>query len=72
MASIKLVEAGHTHPDGLQLGKTGEKIGFLGAAPIVRPAHADQAIATDAASVIVLANRLRLDLVNLGVIKGAA
>jgi hypothetical protein len=35
-------------------------------------AHADQAVATDAASVITLANALRTALINAGIIKGAA
>lgn len=72
MSAIKTIAAGQTCVDGLQLGLTGEKIGFLGTAPIVLPASANQAICTDAASVIVLANALRLALVNLGLIKGAA
>lgn len=72
MAEIKTIEAGHTNPDGLQLGATGEKIGFLGAAPVVQVASANQAVATDAASVITLANALRSALVSLGLIKGAA
>lgn len=49
-----------------------DKIGFYGTTPVVQPASAAQAVCTDAASVIVLANALRLALVNLGVIKGAA
>lgn len=51
---------------------TSDKIGFYGVTPVVQPASANQAVATDAASVIVLANQLRADLLALGLIKGAA
>jgi hypothetical protein len=72
MASIKTISSVQTHADGLSVGVTSEKLGFLGATPIVRPVSADQAIATDTASTLTLANSLRLALVNLGLIKGAA
>lgn len=36
MSAIKTVNAGHTNPDGLLLGSAGEKVGLLGAAPIVQ------------------------------------
>lgn len=61
------------NPDGAQLGQAStDLIGFFGATPIVQPSSVNQAVATDAASVIVLANALRLALVNLGIIKGSA
>lgn len=49
-----------------------QKVGFYGVTPVVQPVGVTQAAATDAASVIVLANKLRTDLVALGLIKGAA
>ena len=36
MSAIKTVSAGQTHADGLQVGVTGEKLGLLGATPIVQ------------------------------------
>lgn len=36
MSAIKTVAAGHTHADGLLVGATGEKLAFLGAAPVVQ------------------------------------
>lgn len=36
MSAIKSVVAGHTNADGILIGATGEKLAFLGAAPIVR------------------------------------
>jgi hypothetical protein len=48
------------------------KVGFHGATPTVQRASADQVVATDLASVIALANELRLALVEKGVIKGTA
>lgn len=98
MAKIKIIQAGPTHPDGVQLGETGEKIGFAGADPVVRPVGATQAaivatstdgtaaaaadlaalktetekIGDDVRATIALANKLRADLVSLGLIKGAA
>jgi hypothetical protein len=47
------------------------KVGFHGATPIGQRASADQAAASDLASVIVLANELRAALVEKGLIKGA-
>lgn len=72
MSAIKTISAVQTHVDGVAVGVTGEKLGFLGATPIVQPVGAAQAIATDTASTLTLANSLRLALVNLGLIKGAA
>lgn len=58
---------------GLKIGTAAsQKVGVFGATPVVQPSGATQAAATDAASVIVLANKLRTDLVALGVIKGSA
>lgn len=74
-------------PDGMCLGLTSaEKVAFYGATPAVQPSAAAQAAVTatvtttqttttlkaDLAAVIVLANRLRTDLVALGLIKGSA
>lgn len=47
-------------------------LGFHGAAPTSQRANANQAAATDLASVIVLANELRAALVAKGLIKGSA
>lgn len=58
---------------GRQLGTAPtQKLGFFGKTPVVQPSGATQAVATDAASVIVLANALRSALVDLGAIKGGA
>lgn len=58
--------------DGALIGvTTADPLGFFGATPVVQPTSASQAVATDAASVIVLANAIRLALVNLGLIKGS-
>jgi hypothetical protein len=46
------------------------KIGFYGATPTAQRANANQAAATDLASVINLANELRAALVEKGLIKG--
>jgi hypothetical protein len=46
------------------------KIGFHGATPTTQRANANQAAATDLASVITLANELRAALVEKGLIKG--
>lgn len=51
---------------------TGSKVGFHGATPTAQRASADQASATDLASVIALANELRAALVEKGLIKGGA
>lgn len=72
MSAIRKLWAGHTHPDGTQVGNTGEKLGFLGAAPVVQPVGAGQAIPTDLASCIVFNTKIRADLIALGLIKGAA
>lgn len=72
MAAIKTITALQTHADGISVGVTSEKLGFLGATPIVRRASANQAAATDTASAITLANELRTTLINFGLITGAA
>lgn len=51
---------------------TSSKVGFHGAAPSPQRANANQAEATDLASVITLANELRAALVEKGLIKGGA
>lgn len=51
---------------------TSDKIGFYGVTPVIQQASASQAVATDATSVITLANALRTALVTNGLIKGAA
>lgn len=51
---------------------TSDKLGFYGVTPVIQPAHADQAIATDANSTLALANAIRAALVAQGLIKGAA
>jgi len=51
---------------------TSSKVGFHGAAPTAQRANANQAEATDLASVITLANELRAALVDKGIIKGEA
>ena len=48
------------------------KVGFHGATPTVQRANANQAAATDLASVITLANELRAALVEKGLIRGEA
>lgn len=58
--------------DGVKIGDTDQKVGFLGATPVVRVASADQAVATDPASTQTLANALRSALIDLGLIKGSA
>jgi hypothetical protein len=63
---------------GLQIATTAaQKLGFFGATPIVQPATNLQLAvtvgagdATTVSNVVVLVNQLRLDLVNLGLIKG--
>ena len=75
-------------PDGTRLGQsTADKLGFFGlTTPIIQPKSANQtvvaktttttatttALQTDIDAVRVLALALRLALVNLGLIKGAA
>lgn len=50
MATIRKYTAGGTAPDGVQVGDTGEKIGFLGATPVVQVASANQTALTDSTS----------------------
>lgn len=58
---------------GYTVGRTtATKVAFHGATPVGQRAGAAQAVATDAASVIVLANELRAALVEKGLIKGSA
>lgn len=54
------------------LASASNKCAFHGSTPVIQRASANQAICTDAASVIVLANELRAALVEKGLIKGAA
>lgn len=54
------------------LGGTTDKIGFHGTTPSVQRASADQDVATDDASALVLVNELRAALVEKGLIKGSA
>jgi hypothetical protein len=57
----------------VQMGsETTSKVGFHGATPTTQRANADQAEATDLASVITLANELRAALVEKGLVKGGA
>ncbi len=57
----------------VQVGATAaSKVGFHGATPTAQRANANQAAATDLASVITLANELRAALVEKGIIKGQA
>jgi len=53
-------------------GSASSKVGFHGATPTAQRANANQAAATDLATVITLANELRAALVEKGVIKGGA
>lgn len=87
MASIRKFTAGGTHPDGTQIGDTGEKLGVLGATPIVqRASAAGAAVATTAATnsspygfseaqanaIVALVNECRATLVAFGLHKGSA
>lgn len=55
----------------VQVGSgTSSKVGFHGAAPTGQRANANQAVATDLATVITLANELRVALVEKGLIRG--
>lgn len=74
----------------VNVGTTGQKVGFLGATPVVRPVGATQAAVTASTdftgadtvskatvlaavqAVETLVNKIRTDLVALGLIKGAA
>jgi len=73
--------------DGLQVGQSAaDLVGFYGVTPVVQPADTDQgavtatttttatttALQADIDAVRTLANQLRSDLVDLGLIKGAA
>ena len=64
---------GDNRDDGLMLGyNSSDKIGAYGTTPVAQRANASQAEATDAATVITLANELRAALVALGFVKGSA
>jgi hypothetical protein len=59
-------QAGARNPDGIKVGGAAtDKVGFYGATPVVRQATA--AAATDAATVITLANALKTACDNLGI-----
>jgi len=70
MANIEYVSSGS--PAGTVVGRSSGKIGFYGTAPTAQRANASQAAATDAATVIVLANELRAAMVAHGLINGSA
>lgn len=53
-------------------GNAAAKVGFHGALPTAQRANANQAAATDLASVITLANELRAALVEKGLMKGGS
>jgi hypothetical protein len=72
VATTMIDQAGTGTSDGVFLGESGGKIGFLGTTPTAQRANASQAAATDAATVIVLANEIRAALVAFGLIKGSA
>ena len=76
----------YNSPDGAVMGKAAtEKIAFFGATPVVQPTSASQAataatttttatttaLQTDLDAVRVLANQLRAELVELGLITGS-
>lgn len=73
---VNVVDGGLKRHEGarsweVQVGSgTTAKIGFHGATPTAQRADANQAPATDLATVITLANELRAALVEKGVIKG--
>lgn len=67
------IPAARTTTSGYLVGEaTTDGVGFHGVTATAQRASASQAIATDAASVIVLANELRAALVAKGLIKGSA
>lgn len=72
MSAIKTISADHVNTDGLLVGITGGKLAFNGATPVIQPVGAGQAIPTDLPSCIVWITKVRLDLIALGLIKGAA
>ena len=72
VSTTMIIQAGEGTSDGVVLGKSGGKIGAFGTTPTAQRANASQAAATDAASVIVLANEIRAALVAFGFIKGSA
>lgn len=84
MASYDII--GTNQPDGCQIGiASTDKVGFFGTTPADQPASSSQAAVTalttthtttTIAAVVValttLVNQMRTDLVELGLIKGAA
>jgi hypothetical protein len=73
---MALKELSSGNSDGTRLGQSAsDKLGFYGlTTPIVQPAHTDQGAITAGATTTAcntLANRLRTDLVALGIIKGS-
>lgn len=64
---------GNGNPNGTTIGRDiTHKISLYGVTPVAQRANASQVAATDATTVIVLANELRAALVAIGAIKGAA
>lgn len=78
-------QVGDGRPDGITVGESSGKIGFYGVTSVVQPSGASQAAAastttttatttalqTDIDALRVLLNKLRADLVTLGLIAGA-
>lgn len=63
----------YNSPDGAQVGNSAATpLAFFGATPAVQPSGVGQAVPTDLASCIVWITKVRLDLIALGLIKGAA
>lgn len=78
---------GDNNPDGICIGlsATEDKVAFFAATPVVQPTGASQAavtalttthttttIAAVVANLVTLVNKIRTDLVALGLIKGSA
>jgi hypothetical protein len=78
---------GDNRPDGVCIGSSStEKVGFFGTAPADQPAGSGQAavttsitttatttnIETTVTAILVLLNKIRTDLVELGIMKGSA
>lgn len=62
----------NNNPDGVTLGiASTDKVSFWGATPVVQPTNASLVAATDAATVIVLANGLLAALNISGIIDAA-
>jgi len=69
--AVKRHERTHSWEIAVGAG-TSAKVGLHGATPTAQRANANQAAATDLASVITSANERRAALVEKGIIKGAA